>query len=895
MLRRWRRRQFEAEMQEELRAHAAHRADDLVAAGMPRAEAERRARVELGAVESHKEAIRDERVFGRTRRVIEQTTRDLRLACRRLRRAPVYAVFALVSIGIGAGMTTAMFAVVQQVFSPETGIGDVEDVVLVANQIPRFPQWDRAMSQLDWEDFVRSQTSYRALAAASKFSQAMTLPIGTQLVAAEGVTDGYFQTLGITAEAGRVLQPADGRPDAPAVMVLSHQLWRRAFASDPNVVGQVVRFGGLPFEIVGVAARGYRGLNAMMPRMTGVWVPATAQARMPVYGASGGAASRDARTLTVAGRLRPGVSASLADAEARTISAALDAQYPVTDLAWDGAQAIRVPASRQWLVRPAEETRESPVVAKTVIVGLVALVLLVACTNLANLSLARGAGRDAELSVRLALGASRGRLIRELSAESVVVATGGFVIATLVARGLMSLAMMDLPVFNGSNAAIDAHLSWPVLAVAGSAVVLSLVVCGVWPAWRLSRVNVRTALSQGSAAASPSWRTERILIRAQMVVSVALFCAAAGFISALIAQARNTPGIDLDHLTVARASFRLQTWDDTRGRQAVDAISAVSPQRFGFEAVALSSSVPFGANVYTYAHVTADTNPQSQQMLMLASTPSIFDALAIPLVSGRAFDRRDVAGAPRVVVISESAALTLFGTTAVIGRAVSLRGGINSLDTKRTDTHTVIGVSRDTDVGSLTKRGEGLVFVPQAQRYEPPSFVIGRARTTQGGDLRALIRAADPDVAVDTVGDGLTMLGGAWLGARVLATVALVMGGVTLVLTMAGLFGVLSALVTRRAREIGIRKALGADHAVIRRMILRDGARPVASGTLIGLVCGAAGGMLIGSSIPSGAPPLTLVAVVIVLLAVVPATWAACYFPARRAMRVDPNVTLKDG
>lgn len=892
MFRRWRRRRFEQEMQEELRAHVEHRADDLVVAGMSRADAVRQARLELGAVESHKEAIRDERSFGRTRRLMEQIVIDLRHAVRRLRRAPVYAAFAIVSIGIGAGLTTAMFAVVQELFSPDTGIRDASAVVVVANRISLSPDWDRAMSEVDYAEFLRAQTSYSAVAAATKLWRPLTLPIGTQLASAEGVTEGYFQMLGVEAEVGRVLQPADGRADAPSVMVLSHLLWRRAFASDTAVVGRVVRFGGVPFEIVGVAARTYRGLNARIPHMTSVWIPAAALARIRAV-ASAGPAADTRLTLTVAGRLRPEVSPSRAGSEAATISAALDASFPVTDLRWVDSQPVQVPSTRQWLVRPVDATGDTQGTAQAVLLAIVGLVLLVACTNLANLSLARGASREGELAVRLALGASRGRLIRELSAESIVVGVGGFVVAMLVSNALMSLAHVDLPLFNGRNLPLDPQLTWPALGAAALAVGLALLVCGLWPALRLSRRDVRSAMSAGAAVASPSWRTERILIRVQMVVSVALFCGAAGFISVLVAQARMDPGIDLDRITVANTIFRVPSWDEARGRQAINAISDVAPARFGFTTVALSSSMPFGTTS-TFADVAVAPGAEPHTMTMMAATPPIFETLGIPLVGGRAFDRRDVAGATPVVVISESAARTLFGSTAVVGRDVSFRGAANALDSTKVETRTVIGVSRDTDVGSLTQRGEGLVFVPLAQRYEPPSFVIGRTDTGGAGDLRALLRAAEPDLAVNAVGSGLTVLGGAWMGARVMAGAALAMGGVTLVLTMAGLFGVLSGLVTRRSREIGIRKAMGADERVIRRMILRDGARPVASGTAIGLALGAGGGVLIQAAFPSNAPPMTMVAFAIVLISVVPATLAACYLPARRAMRVDPNITLKD-
>lgn len=899
MIWRWRRRHFEREMAEELRAHIAHRADDLEAVGVPRPEAERRARVELGTVETYKEHMRDERVMGGPRRLVEQTVGDLRLGARRLRHAPMYALFAIGSIGIGAGVTTAMFAVMQQVFWVSSGIGGAGDVALLGTQMQGTAQWERAVSPDDFADYQRAQTSFEAVVAAAKFAAPLSLSIGTQLVSGEGVTDGYFQILGVEAAIGRVLQPADGRPDAPSVMVLSDQTWRRNFASHPEVVGQTVRFGGIPFEIVGVATRNYRGLNARMPRSTGVWIATSVMSRLSIYGAgTGPLAARTGLTLTVAGRLKSGASVERANVEAETFGSGLDTSYPLTTMRWNGTGATRVPAQRQWLVRPVEQLGPRVGVAPAILLAVVALVLLVACTNLANLSIARGTSREAELAVRLALGASRGRLIRELSAESMVVGTGGFVLALFISVPLMTLTTLDLPVFNGQNGGLDPHLSPSVFGAAALAVGLALLISGVWPAFRLSRADVRSAMAKGGAIVSPSWKTERVLIRVQTVVSVALFCGAAGFISALLALNRLDPGVDLDHMTVARTVFRLQTWDEARSQAAVTAVTAVSPDRFGFRATAFSSSMPFGANINTYASVATTPSALSPNnvTLMMASTPGIFDALGVPVVTGRPFDRRDVSGSDPVIVISEASALSLFGSTAAVGREVYLRGAINALDDKTVERRLVIGVTRDTDVGDLAMRkpGVGLIFIPLAQRYEPPNFVIARGDSDETGDLRGLIRTGDPDVAVDAVGSGLIMLGGGWNAARIVAGIALLLGAITLVLTMAGLFGVLSALVSRRSREIGIRKAMGADDGAIRRMILRDGARPVASGTAIGLFLGVMGGYLMRASIPTDAPPITLVAVVIVLLTVVPATLAACYLPARRAMRVDPNVTLKD-
>jgi len=615
-----RRRSLETEMAEELRAHVAHRADDLETSGMARPDAERQARIELGGIETHKEHIRDERLLGRTRRFLQQTGSDLRLGARRLRHAPLYALFAVGSIGVGAGVTTAMFAIVHELVWVSSGIRNPDAVAIVGNRIQGALALERVMSQPDFEDYQGAQTSFDSLIAATRFSQSLSLPNTTRLVESEAVTDGYFPTLGVEAALGRVLQPADSRPDAPSVMVLSERLWRTGFASNPNVVGQVVRLGGTPFEIVGVAARDYRGLNNLLPRRTAVWIPLSAMSRMPVYGVPVAAGhmpepvvsrtvpDRMSLTMVVAGRLKDGMALARANAEAAAFSVGLDAGFPITR----SVRGSRVPAQRQWELRLAEHTTGNTGLGP-LMVAIVALVLVVACTNLANLSLARGTSRGGELAVRLALGASRGRLIRELCAESLVVGAGGFVAAVLISVPLMTAASTDLI---GRGNTIEPHLSATVVFATALAVGLSLVVCGLWPALRLSRADVRSMITQGSAVLSPSWRTERLLIRFQTVVSVALFCSAAGFISALLVQVRADPGVDLDRLTIARTVFRLRSWDEARSLQAVDRITSVAPARFGFEATAVSSSMPFGGNPDVYASVAlteADLATQRDQ------------------------------------------------------------------------------------------------------------------------------------------------------------------------------------------------------------------------------------------------------------------------------------------
>lgn len=896
-----RRRDFEREMAEELAAHVEHRADDLEAAGLTRVEALRRARIELGAVEAHKESIRDERVLGRTRRWLEQTGRDVRLAARRLAAAPLFAIFSMSSIGAGAGVTTAVFAVIYATLWAPLGVRDPGTVAVIANQLQGAPAFERAMSRPDFEDYRRTQDSFAWLGAMTRFYQSFATDAGAVLAQGEGVPGDYFLNLGVTAAQGRLLQPADDAPGAASVAVLSDQFWRTKCAADPSIIGRVVRIGGVPVEIIGIVPREFRGVFPQAMKATRLWVPSATLDRITTYQPPTRTGVRERLTEIVVGRLKPGVSVETANAEALQVSQRLDLVAPLTNIVSTSHGLERRPAARRWLVSLAEMSAGSRrvITAGSTFIALIGLVLGVACTNIANLTLARGAGRSQELAVRLALGASRGRLVRELMAESLLIGAGGLAIAVAISVPLMRLPSMDLPIFNGMSAQADPYLNGPVLWCAFIAVALSLLVCGLWPALKLSRANVRTALSQGGPSGTPSWRSARGLLSAQVIISVTFFSVAAVFISAISGETRHDPGVDLDHLTVAYAAFRIQGWDTARTRRAIDSVASADPAPFGFRTLAVTSSVPFGTTLQLSARVwpAGGDATTADQTLMASATPGIFSTLGVPVAHGRAFDDRDDASAPLVAVISESLARKLFGTSDAVGRVMQMRGSLNASDDKTVEARTVVGVTRDTDVGSLLNpRDFSFLFVPMAQRYEPPNFVVASRADGAGGAgaLRSLVRAADPDLALDAVGSGFVMLAGIWMGARIAAALALSLGLLSLVLTMAGLFGVLSHLVLARRREIGIRKALGADERSIRRLIFKDGSRPVLSGTAIGLALGVVGGFLVRGALPVQATPMQPLAILIVILAVAPATMAACYLPARRASRVDPNLTLKD-
>src|SRR5687767_5729624 len=419
---------------------------------------------------------------------------DLRLAARRLLATPLFTVFAVLSLAIGVAVTTAVYSVVDSIFLRDAGARDPERVVIVVSPYDGLFVHG-SISLPDFQDLRAAQTSFSSVSASASFSPAVTSASTTELLAAEAVDGAYFTTLGVSPAVGRTIQPADDAR-AARVVVLSHALWRRRFAANPAVVGQTMRISGQPFEVVGVAAASFEGVSGPLPG-TRLWIPLSTEASLSPLAPTAPVSPRDRRRLVVFGRLAPRVTAAAASTEVSAIAATLDTSFPprtpsgqprATERPWKGKTMAAISGDDTLALRRFGRT----------IVALVALVLAVACTNLANLVLARGAARQHEIAVRRALGASRWRLVREQCAESVLIAGLGGMAAFAVTRGLLVLFTLDLPVAQGRIIRIEPQLSVFALAVAAAALLLSLVVFGVEPALQLTRRSLRGDLDSGA-------------------------------------------------------------------------------------------------------------------------------------------------------------------------------------------------------------------------------------------------------------------------------------------------------------------------------------------------------------------------------------------------------------
>jgi predicted permease len=872
-------------MSDELRDHLDRRAADLVRAGLSPDEARRRAHIEFGGVEAYKEQIRDGRAWAAFRAAPERLWRDMRFAVRRLAAARLFTLFSIGTLAIGIGVTTAMYSVTRTFSKQQVGVRAPEEVVAVQ-------QLGKYRADFSWPEvssLFAGQTALRETTAVTRFASALSIKGRADLVNGEAVSGTFFQMLGVQPAQGRVLRPDDDRADAPAVAVISDVTWRRRFNRDPHVVGSVVRLAGRPFEVVGVAPPSFRGVTAYGQRQQDLWVP------MAVAPGSG----RDSRVnltatgnreFAVFGRLAPGVSSADVALRLTPVVQQLDVIAPVGT---DGQ-----PRARQVLVTSAFDPPRRTSDVAIIIFALPALLLLVASTNLANLSISRGASRRHEFAVRRALGATRWQLVREQLVEGAIVATVGGIAGCLVTRQLL-LAGMQIAreTFSAERmlSVVEPEMSPGVLLAAAGFAVVAFLTASFAPAIQLTRVNERVMLAtDAGTGAPPRWRSRANLIALQICVSVCLFLLTAVGVRVIVGESRKAGPAGIDRVAQVDVPFGLQQRDESATRALVDRIVATVQRHPEVEDVALASwggtigltslERPFVPNAYD--GVLAQLTVVSHSAFRLAGVTMRF---------GRAIDQRDGPGQPVVGVISESVARQIFKVPDATGR--DLLVSLPDFSNRKMVTRAVriIGVTDD----PLDWRGhvDGAVFLPFAQTFWPNVSILAKGARidvdAMATILRTTVHEADPDLAIALAGRANP---GRWEPAarlRIMTGSAAALALAALILSMAGLYGVLSHVVARRTRELGLRMALGADRSRIVWLILKDGFRPIVEGLTIGLLAAVVVVMMLQ---PVFTIPIEAFDPIAFALAAGPLAIAgalACYLPARRAASVDPNVALR--
>ena len=824
--------------------------------------------------------------------------RDFHFAGRRLIATPMFTIFAIVTLALGIGVTTGIYSAVRAVTGPPAGLSNTGRLVALA-----FESRSSAL-KLSWPEFQElraQQTVFDRLTGWAPLEQTYSVDGRAETAFGEIVSGDYFQTLGIEPFLGRTLQPADDHSGAPPVVVLGYRTWHRLFDGSPDAIGRVMKINGIAFQIVGVAPEPFHGLfNGGLIR-SATWVPMSTLHQLPLagLGLSLDPANRDRRWIRTMARLAPGQSVGSASAQLAELGARQWDAFPPSWLTGPDAEATR--ASWRWRVQSLDSMTKlwgaDDIVGPLsfALMTAVGLVLLVACTNLANLMLARNSGRRQESAVRVALGASRWRLLRGTLAESVILSAIGAFAAIGVARLLIVFLGAELTVEGNVAVQLQPRLDLAALAAALGATFLALIIAGVVPAAYASRVNIRTILATDSLGASSArWRARRYLIGLQVAVSVVLVTIAALCVGQVRTHGGIDTGMDLDRLALIEVDFAKQGYEEGRVRAIVDQAVQQMARRPGIDSISVSSGLPVG--IHTPG--TTLTGPAgAAEAELVAASPEILGTLGIATIRGRGLDARDLSTTPQIVVLSAKAATSVFGSADPLGQQVRVERLATANEAKPSESIlTVVGITEDTDTELIGQRPHGSAYVPWTQWYE--ARVVFTARSA--GDpallvepMRRVLRDIDPDIGVAQAVTGSTLLAQEVLLFQVIGSIAIVLGTMALALALAGLYGVLSFVVSGRTREIGIRVALGAEASAIRRQVIREGLRPVVFGLVIGLGAGAVARMAVQPMFEEMLPALDVTMLLLVPVLFIVAGIAASYLPAWRASRVDANVALR--
>ena len=811
---------------------------------------------------------------------------DVGYALRGLRRAPIFALSAVLTLALGLSAMAGMFAIADAVMFRPLPVDRPEQLISISNRTG-----PPGLSFPDLQDY-RRQTPALADAIGYQAGPASLMVDGSsERITIHLVTDNYFSMLGVPPAAGRLIAPNEGRArgDAP-VVVLSYEYWQSRFGGNPAVVGRTVRINGRSFTVIGVAPRGFH--TESLVRIA-AYVPAWMTDAFSAYSASAPSApsvfdDRSARRFRVLGRLRAGVSIDEARAALAVTTASLAREYPSTH---KDVELFVVPETH---ARPSIESSGFLRIATTVLIGLAAIVVLITSANVTNLLMARAASREREVALRAALGARRGRLVRQFLTEAIMLALLG-VMAAVPAVVIAMRALRNVLAGASAIASIDPELVVNVRVVAASLAIAvgAGIVAGIAPALSACRADLGDRLRSGARAGSDGSgsRFRSALVVAQVALSLTLLVSGGLFVRSL-EHARDVDlGFDPDGVFLASAAPGIQGYGTVQRlafyRSVRDRIAAQP----GVEAAAWISLPPMGI-IGDLDQVSPDVQPtdpgwRPPVAMRFDVTPEYFAAARVRLVDGRLFEARDDVAGTRVVIVNETLARQLWPQQSPIGRMLKADG----------DTLEVVGMAHNGKYMNIGEAPRPAIFRSFAQTV-PGSATLAIRTARAAGDIgpaiRNVMQEIDRDVAVYDVRSMVTHLdnGSAFMPFRLGAFMTTLFGGMGMLLAAVGLYGTIAYHVTQRTQEIGVRMALGARAADIIRDVLAQGGRFALIGIGVGIVLAAGLAQLLKGLLLGISPfdPITYAAVAGLLVAI---CLLASFVPARRATAVDPLVALR--
>ena len=815
---------------------------------------------------------------------------DFRFAIRLLARNPVLTLVAALSLGLGIGANTTIFTLINEVFLRPLPLKDPASLVSVftADERNRQQAFGSFMptSRLNYEDYRQKNEAFELLVAHS--FTAVSLSGGTgepEQVPAEIVSPGYFEMLGPPMAAGRPFTSGEVQTvGAAPITVLSYGLWQRRLGGDPHAVGRTVTINGSPFTVVGVTAESFKGTNAIGgPQL---WVPFAMYRETTSGFTLQNWDSRRALLFQITGRLKPGMTIAQASANMNAIAAALAQEYSNDNR---GRSITLVPLA-QATINPA--FRGNLVTAGGLLMVVVGLVLLVACANVANLLIARASARRQEIAVRLSLGASRGRLVRQLLIESTVLGLlgglAGLLLALWARPALQALRPPFLP-----DDALAVSIDGGVLLFTGAIALGTGLLFGLVPALQFSRPDLAVELKDRTSQPSGGRRRATMrnaLVVAQVALSFVALIGAGLFLRSLDHARAIDPGFDADRLGVLSFNLSAQGLSldaaAERQRQILERVRGVA----GVERATIAGAVPLAGGSFArsvFLEGQDATDPRAARLVQVNNVGEhYFETMGIPLMRGRAFTSADTAQAPAVVVINETMARQFWPEQDAVGKRFKF-----FRDERFTE---VVGIARDSKYNFLGENPQPYIYGPLPQDPQPAVTLHVRSANPEAtlGTVRAVVQQMEPNMPLVGVFTMANIFDQALWAPRMGALLLAIFGALALLLASIGVYGVMAYSVSQRTRELGIRLALGATSAEVRGMVFKQGLTL----TVIGIVVGAAGALSLTNLVSnllfgvSAMDPLTFTVIPVVLIAVAA---LAIYIPARRASRVDPVVALR--
>lgn len=802
---------------------------------------------------------------------------DLRYALRTLLKSPSYSVIAVFVIALGIGANTAIFSFVDAMLLRPLPYANADRLYAPIGMNPSRGSERASISYADYEDWKRERDVFAAVALANPNTVDLTGGSQPERISGLIVSQEYFALIGARPIAGRTLQPADHAAKAPRVTVISYSLWQRRFGGAVDVVGNTVRIGGVPTEIVGVLPP-----RATWPEDAELFVPM----RTELF-SEDVRSRRDNMIFQGIARLAGGATRDQAEARMRTIAARLEREFPESRRGWtNGLLPLR-----EYIVEP--DLR----IALFVLLAAVAAVLLIGCANLASLALVRGAGRVREIGVRLALGASRQRLVRQLLAESVLLAatggTLGVAIASLMVEGLRTAVPPETPFLD--QVAVDTR----VLIAAAVMSLLTAIFFGVLPAITTSGVRVADSLKEGSRGAGHSkraGRTRAVLVVGEIAAAVVLLVAAGLLVRSLSQLTANPPAVDLDRVLAGGVALPGSRYPrDERRAEFVRQLTSRLRAEVGVQSAAVSTYLPVGGGGFALGRVFLAQGwpePPAHEDVPAQWTvisPDYFRTLGIPLVRGRVFEDRDNATANPVIIVSETFARRAFGDENPLGRRIRSWRDENIY-------REIVGVVADVPYSGLADPTRSIVYIPHQQNAWGLLIIAVRAASGPpdmlASTLRRTVASLDPDLALARVGTMSVFARDSIARERVSTTLMSALALAALVLAALGIYGVMSYSVAQRRQEMGLRLALGASPRDLYRTVLSRGLMLTAMGLAIGLALAIGGARLLRALLYDTSPfdPVAFAGTAGVLLLI---AFIACVVPARRAAAADPLVALR--